>query len=177
MQSNLASSRSLYVGTHARPHAEWFDAHFMVRVSSSLKTRFLGQCGCEAMVNGAEIGRSRSHLTATSSANDSLPIHKSDARKLPAGVCREKVSVRWPNVRSRCCHAPTYQNVLIAHEFPVVLTHRSRRRRVAGIGLVATARPLPNGSQHSSSGLRSVIRLPRGARQGLPPALQGHISR
>src|SRR6202012_2608193 len=60
-------------------------------------------------------------------------LWESDSRELPAGVGWEKVSIGAADMRLRGRTGSASKDVLVAHEFAVVLTESSFCRGISGI--------------------------------------------
>ena len=76
-----------------------------------------------------------------------------NARELPASLSWEKVPVAGADMVPRGGAGPSSQDVLIAHELPVVFAHSALGGSVARIGSVRTAGPLPEVSEKLHQGL------------------------
>src|SRR5215831_3450168 len=73
---------------------------------------------------------------------------ESDSGKLPAFFRLKEIAVRVPDVITGGGAGTTAQDVLVAHEFAVVLAERSGSGAVAGVRRVGAARPFPNVAEH-----------------------------
>src|SRR5215472_12985774 len=73
---------------------------------------------------------------------------ESDPGKLPAFFRLEEITIGGANMRARGGAGTTAQDVLIAHEFAVVLAERARNGAVAGVRRVGAARPFPNVTEY-----------------------------
>src|SRR5262249_11543970 len=69
---------------------------------------------------------------------------QSYAGELPAGIRGEEVTVAAAEVRVRRRTRPAAQDHLVAHELPVVLAQRARRRLIPGVADVGAGGPFPH---------------------------------
>src|ERR1700722_20193228 len=100
--------------------------------------------------------RKKSHHSNTNAqSTEKIKSHHSyeilcqpDSHELPSGVGWEKVSVGAADMRLRSGARYPAENVLVAHEFAVVLSQGPRCRGIPRIGRVAAPCPLPNITKH-----------------------------
>src|SRR5207253_6912812 len=93
-----------------------------------------------------QAGAKRSFLT-----NVAREAH---AAELPARGGREEIAIARADVGGRRRAGSAAQDVLIRHELAVVFADRPRRRTIAGIRVVRTARPFPYVAKHLHRTLR-----------------------
>ena len=73
---------------------------------------------------------------------------ESDSGELPAFFRLKEIAIGAADMSAGCRTGTAAQDVLIAHEFAVVLAKRAGSSAVAGIGRVGAARPFPNVAEH-----------------------------
>ena len=91
----------------------------------------------------------RSARACRSRLTDSLWIAcESDPCELPAFFRLKEISIGAADMNAGCRAGTTAQDILVAHEFAVVLAKRAGSSAVAGVGRVGAARPFPNVAEH-----------------------------
>ncbi len=73
---------------------------------------------------------------------------ESDSGELPAFFRLKEIAIGVADMNARCRAGTTAQDVLVAHEFAVVLAKCAGSSAVAGVGRVGAARPFPNVAEH-----------------------------
>ena len=71
-----------------------------------------------------------------------------DSGELPAFFRLEEIAIGAADVRARGGTGTTAQDVLVAHEFAVVLAERAWLGAVAGVRRIGAACPFPNVAEH-----------------------------
>ena len=73
---------------------------------------------------------------------------ESDSRELPAFFRLKEIAIGAADMNAGCRAGPTAQDVLVAHEFAVVLAKRAGTGAVAGVRRVGAACPFSDVAEH-----------------------------
>src|SRR5262249_18834624 len=96
------------------------------------------------LAGGQSLWHYRSAGACRSRLTDSLWIAcESDSGELPAFFRLKEIAICAADVSARGGAGTATQNVLVAHEFPVVLAEGARRSAIARVRGVGAARPFP----------------------------------